>query len=469
MHVALVYMNNEVNVGRGAGYIASTILQTQHHLTFYDTYYQSLEKVATDIIDGSFDILMISSMSMLFPDAVRLIRTVKQAIPIPVLVGGIHATIKGETILHEHKEIDYLCVGEGESMVAEFLDSYGTDRMFSVQNLVYRTNGSIVANPIRPAESLDVLPPFAWRLFNDQSIVQKDSGMMYVDATRGCPYNCTYCCNGVYLSLYGGAYLRHRPVEKVIEDLHVLRDRYHPSMFYFGDEMILAKKEYARSLFMALHEELHMPYGCMVRVEHIDNETADMFAQTGCRYIAMGVESGDEEFRKNHLNRHMSNDQIRHAFQLVHERDIFTSSFNMIGYPFPYDDRLTEATYELNRQLQPGYVQISVFYPLPGTVLHTYCVDNDLIDLEKAEELGNYFSDSPLRGVNLHETLKSLHWRLNPRGFRSDLLGYGDGGISLRDRLERAAYTGNPVKRLFGKAALNSARQCKQLLRAVKR
>ena len=34
-----------------------------------------------------------------------------------VLAGGVHPTIIGKKLLEEHEEIDYLCIGEGETMV----------------------------------------------------------------------------------------------------------------------------------------------------------------------------------------------------------------------------------------------------------------------------------------------------------------------------------------------------------------
>ena len=49
---------------------------------------------------------------------------------IPTLVGGIHPTIIGSKLLDQYPEIDFLCLGEGESMVAEFVERFGTDALF---------------------------------------------------------------------------------------------------------------------------------------------------------------------------------------------------------------------------------------------------------------------------------------------------------------------------------------------------
>ena len=115
------------------------------------------------------------------------------------------------------------------------------------------------------AEDLAHLPPFPWHLFPNRAVVQEGQQFLYVNATRGCPFACSYCCNAAYLRLYGKSYLRFRPVEHVIDEFRLLQRTYAPGLFYFGDEMILSSPDYARDLFQAIHRELNVPYGCTAR------------------------------------------------------------------------------------------------------------------------------------------------------------------------------------------------------------
>lgn len=429
--VAFIYMNNQQNVGRGAGYVAAAITRSGHYLTFFDTQYVPFKKIVSKIVKGRYDIVMVSTMTMHFPETVRLIYEIKKRTSLPVLVGGIHPTIVGAPLLSEVQQIDYLCIGEGESMVSEFLDAWGSERLYDVPNLAYRKNGVVYSNPLRPVEDLSLLPPFPWELFPGNSIVQSINGFLYVDASRGCPYSCTYCSNTIYLQHYGKKYLRFRPVDSVVNELIALRDRYRPRLFYFGDEMILSMPAYAIELFKAIKDQVGVPYGCMARAEYINEETVRIMKQTGCRYIAIGVECGDEEFRKSFLNRHMSNKTIEQAFSLVKSAGIFTTSFNMVGYPVPDDNRLTESSLQLNRRLSPDYAQFTIFFPFPGTRLYDYCIQHDLIDPEKVGHTSTYYADSVLREVSVVEVCERLHKELNPRGLVIDI----DDGIGLEHQL----------------------------------
>jgi anaerobic magnesium-protoporphyrin IX monomethyl ester cyclase len=413
MNIAFVFMNDTPTIGRGAGYIAGAIAGAGYPVSFFDTYYSPIESISAQVVAGSADVLMISTMTMNFQVALTLIREIKKSKNIPVLVGGIHPTIEGARLLEQHPEIDYLCIGEGESMVIEFLRLFSTDALYSVQNLCYRKNGNVYNNPIRPAEDLATLPAFPWHFFRKESIGGAGKGFLYVTASRGCPFNCTYCCNGIYLKFYGKHYIRYRPIDQVITELLYLKETYPSPLYYFGDEMILADPKYAKSLFSEVKNMVGVPYGLMARVEFVTPDMTAHLKNTGCNYVAMGIECGDEDFRKKHLNRFHSNDQIRRAFSLLGKAGIFRSSFNIIGYPFDNDDELTKKTVALNKQVKPDYAYFTIFYPFPGTKLYDRCVEMHLIDNERIENTRQYYEESVLKNVYLKKKCIDITRRLN--------------------------------------------------------
>jgi len=233
-------------------------------------------------------------------------------------------------------------------------------------------------------------------------------------------------------------------------------------------KLLLSSLDDAKMLFQAIKDELNMPYGCMARVEYITEDTTDFLANTGCRYLAMGIECGNEEFRNKHLSRHMPTEKIAKAFAIAKKRNIYTCSFNMIGYPCSYDDDLTRETILLNQEIHPDYVQFSIFYPFPGTKLYQHCIENNLIDHDKIRNLSNYYSDSPLKDVSLQEKINEIHWRFNPNGFTFSLDGKSSPqSLSLKARLERASYISSKPTALICKYILFSLRTGKSWLKKI--
>jgi len=400
--IALVYLNNDYNVGMGVGYLATVIKNAGHDLTFFDTRYINMKNLTNDILTKEYDFLMISSGTLFYKKAIALSKEIKEnKNNIKILLGGIHATILKDKLLLDCPYIDYLCIGEGEDFVIDFLNTYGTENFINTQNLGYRNKNNVpTINSIRPCTSLDNLPFLDWSLFNKASIINSGPlpGFCYVFATRGCPYNCTYCCNSFWLELYKKSYLRRKPIDSVISELVFLKNNYPVQTFYFADEMILLDMAYTSELLVRVKEEIDLPYGCMARVEKITPEVIELFSKTNCQYVGMGIECGDENFRKTFLNRHMSNDQIIYAYsELKKVKNLKTSSYNMKGYPVEYDDELTQKTLDLNAKVNPDFVGMSVFYPFPGTKLYDYCVANDKIDWDKFNNVTEYYTGSVLK------------------------------------------------------------------------
>ena len=404
MRIVLVYLNDEKNISMGAGYIATVALNAGHDVTFIDTAYEPIDETIQHILTGKFDLVLLSATTMFYKDAVKIAHAVKTESTVEILLGGIHATIMKDIILNECPDIDYICVGEGEDFIIEFLDKYGTAAMYEIQNLGYREEGVPTVNPIREATDITTLPRFKYGLYNQKSIVVSPpyapkKGFCYVFSTRGCPYNCSYCCNTMFLSLYKKSFLRKRNIDDVISELKDLKANHGAEFFYFGDEMILFDKAHVTELFTRVHDEVKSPYGCMARVEHVTQDIVDLFKTTGCGYVGMGIECGNEEFRKKFLNRHMTNDQIINAFKLLRTiPDIMLTSYNMHRYPVDYDNELLVETRKLNAIVKPDIMQLSLFFPFPGTKLHDYCVENDLIDNDKLNGVTEYFTHSVLKG-----------------------------------------------------------------------
>lgn len=402
LRTALVYLNRGQHHSPGVGYIASSIMAAGHSVEFFDTFYRPLKDVAFSVVEGEYDILLVSGSSLFWKQAVELARGVKQFSSMLILFGGLHATIVQGEVLGTCPDIDYICVGEGEEFVAELLNTMengGSVR--SIDNLGYRArDGTIVINPVRPATDLNSLPRINYGMFAPGSVVQPGPipGFCYVFATRGCPYNCSYCGNGVLLKMYRKSFLRTRNIDSVIAEMAWLMENYPVEFFYFGDEMILFDEPYVIELFERVKSDLNMPYGCMTRVERVTPSVVDLLRRTGCGYVAMGIECGNEQYRREFLNRQMSNEQIINAYAALRTiPGIALTAFGMKGWPVPHDDELTKETLALMDLVRPDHRQVSTMYPFPGTRVRQYCEENDLLDPEKLERVEDVFSESVLR------------------------------------------------------------------------
>lgn len=315
-----------------------------------------------------------------------------------VIVGGYLATLSPEDVINE-PNIDIICRGEGELALKELMETRGEDT--TVKNMWFKRNGEIIRNPIRPLlENLDELPFPDREMLDYQEVINaEEPGQrnLKVMATRGCLYDCSYCVNRHMRALYPNKniYYRVRSPESVIAELKGLSEKYQFDYIGFHDDNITINLDWLREFLTSYEKEIHKPFYCATRVERCTNEVLDMLKKAGCFLILMGVESGDEAYRKDMLKRYMSNDTLIDTFKRIRERGMMTWSFAMIGMPNETREMLWK-TIKLNWQCQPDFVMSSIFYPFRGTQLGELCYKNNWVNLEARERVDNISWDSIL-------------------------------------------------------------------------
>jgi len=115
---------------------------------------------------------------------------------IPVVFGGFHATLQTEEALHH---CDAVVQGEADLVWAELLQDWRDGKMKQVYKA---TKLHDLKNLPRPRHELLKLNRYLFKA-------------VPVQASRGCPYRCSFCEIPVF---YEGAY-RTRPIEDIVEEI----------------------------------------------------------------------------------------------------------------------------------------------------------------------------------------------------------------------------------------------------------
>ncbi|MHB1418868.1 MAG: B12-binding domain-containing radical SAM protein [Bacillota bacterium] len=408
MRVLFIYpnVNKEKTIQIGISSLLGVIKQEGHEYRLLDFTFidndEAKEILLKILNEDHFDLVACSVRSTEWSFLRRILNIVPKEIP--VIVGGPHPSVVPEEVMEEQR-VDILCVGEGEIPLAELLRRMSSNRGYDdIPGLWVRLeNGEIKRNPIGPLTQLDKLPFMDWSQFDDRHIVIDN---MYgetrrvgaFELSRGCPFSCTYCINHTLqrITKGKGKYHREKSPERCIEEILFFKEKYNLEYIYFVDETFLINTERLKEFCSLYKEKINLPFCFMSRPELIDEEKIKIIAKAGGHAAGIGIETGSETLRKSLLNRHMTNSQIENAFKLVKSYGLITSSFNMVGLPNETDEDI-QLTIDINRIVKPDVVQVTIFYPLPGTDLMDYCIENDLIDTETYHSLINYYDFSVLK------------------------------------------------------------------------
>jgi radical SAM superfamily enzyme YgiQ (UPF0313 family) len=326
-----------------------------------------------DVRKAAPDLIGFSSTSPMFPLVRQYAAWIREAgMEVTTVCGGIHPTIAPEESI-EAKGIDIICRGEGEGAMVDLVRCLESGQDFwDIQNLWIKNNGDIVKNPLRPRiENLDELPFPDRSIFNFQNLYSERTGKGTFMVSRGCPFNCTYCCNHVIRGVYGRGTVttRFRSVDNVIAEIETVIGEYpFIKMLDFDDDILFLKRNWAKEFAIKYASRIRLPFVCNARANLIDREIVELLAEAGCRHIKLGVESGNEFISEVVLKRGQSNEEIRNAFALCKEAGLTTESFNMVGIPGDTPATILD-TIKLNADIGTDRMQVSICQPFRGTKL----------------------------------------------------------------------------------------------------
>lgn len=351
----------------------------------------------------------------------------KEEVDVPVICGGIHATVAGKQVL-ETGLFDYIMVGECDEAIVELLDRFSKGKSVNdMANLGLVADGEVVINPVRPLPQLIDLPQKDYEIFDFQKIIDAKNGWVGLMASRGCPFNCTYCFNHVMVKQYRKdlncstgelKYIRHHTVEQVISEIKYLEQNYkNIEMFIFDDDLFIFDKKFVIEFCKEYKKISSMPFVVNGHVGLFEDERAQALADANCHMVKFGVESGSEKIRKQIMHRNMSNKMISNAISTVHKFGMQSSCFIMFGLPHETIDDAME-TVKLMSSALPSRYRWTFFYPFPGTEAHRMSVEGGFVDEDKIGSLMNFTDSScldfgPENNLHLEKLGRILPWFVN--------------------------------------------------------
>ncbi len=298
--------------------------------------------------------------------------------------GGVGSTLDPEGILYR-SAVKGTCVGEGEIPLDNLLNNIEKRQdLFKTAGFYWNRNGKIEKTSLPQFQSdLSSLD------FPDYSIFERDvvvfKGRLKVIISRGCPFNCHFCCNKALSSVYDTStkYFRVPSVEYSIQFLEEMVKRYPEiNIIDFEDDLLIANKGWIKEFSEEYRNKINIPYRMCARVESITEDILKALKRSGCNEIFLGLESGNEQLRKNLLNKKFDNSLLIDKCKIIKAARLDLFTFNIVGFPFETKENMEE-TFQLNKKVAPNNGVCTFFFPYKGTKLYKTCENNGLLKSEE--------------------------------------------------------------------------------------
>jgi len=319
------------------------------------------------IYDDGFNYLTKMCLTNMREAAFSMCKTAK-AMGCKVIVSSSDATDRFAEYLNEGA--DFVIIGEAEHTLFELTGHIekGNGDYSVINGLAYMKMGQIEKTPARPVlKDLDSMPLPAWDLVDMELYRQtwlKHAGYFSVNmsTTRGCPFKCNWCAKPIYGNRYNS-----RSPENVVEEIKLLKERYHIDHIWFCDDIFGLKPGWIRAFSELLEKEkISIRFKIQSRADLlVQEDTVKALAEAGCENVWIGAESGSQKIL-DAMDKGITIEQIRQATLLMKQHEIKPSFFIQFGYPGELKDDI-RLTIDMINELLPFEIGISVSYPLPGT------------------------------------------------------------------------------------------------------
>lgn len=303
-----------------------------------------------------------------FPEVMKISREIKRMDKdIPVVLGGNHATFMYERILQNHSSVDIIVMFEGEYTMLQLMKTLAGEKSLSeMEGIAYRNqSGKIVVTPrARKVRNLDALPLPARHLL-PMELYQKGGGTGSIVSSRGCPYKCIFCSTAAF----SGQEVRLNSAERILQEIKYLIEKCHTKEIQFTEDLFTFSRSRVNALCeLITKENLDVAWGCLSRVDYVDEALLNRMHEAGCREIFYGVESGSQSIL-DRCGKHQTVEKARKAIELTKTANMDVCAAFILGLPGETHETI-QKTRDFILETLPSETRLNLLVPYPGTSLY---------------------------------------------------------------------------------------------------
>ena len=345
----------------------------------------SSQELVEYVRENHIGLVGIGAMTRMIRKAYQMADAVRAA-GVPVVMGGPHVTEVPDEPLGrdgEPRHADAVALGEADQTWPAIVADAERGRLKEIYAPV-NTDGkevkpSLDDYPVIPWDRMDLdqfnlikhFPKMARRLLSLFGMTWQSFHLIPIESGRGCPYGCEFCT----VTGFFGDSIRFRSNESVVNELLMLkalekRQKGKVAVFFIDDNFAINPRRTKSLLREIIARGAQVPWVAQISMNLLrDEELVSLIAQSGGRWIFMGLESIDPENLKSVSKGFNKPDE----YQAVLERLARHNLYAITSFIFGMDgDRTGVAarTLEVIRSWPPGLPVFGLLTPYPATPLY---------------------------------------------------------------------------------------------------
>lgn len=352
------------------------------------------------------DVIVMSMQEDVFHIATKLLEAIEDR-GIPHLIGGVFPSQAPEVVLASPL-IKHIAVFEGEHTFDNLITAWQNgEPINSIDGVWWKDKfGLVQKNKPNPLCDVSKITP-DFSCYENKRWQRPMGGKIWkravsMETFRGCPYKCTYCnsptSREMSKELDLGNFMRRKTADVIERDLQHYIDTIGPDFVMFQDDSFLARPKKEIFEFCEMWSKYNIPFWFNTRIENCKPEYLQALKDVGLYRMTFGLESGNEQYRKEYLLRPISNSVYEEYFDIINDSDIPYSLNILIGMPFETREMVMDSARVIRRARGYDGLTVSMFQPYHGTKLRQIAEDADFMDknlILSGGYLDNYYLKMP--------------------------------------------------------------------------
>lgn len=406
----------------GLEYLSAVLNDKGHQTSLYinnnffgGTYFKT--SIATKLLSSPYrklkhfiekyppDIIAMTSLTDTFLKTKETANFIKSNFDIPIILGGLHATLVADFITENTDAFDFILTGEGEAAINDLVDFITNNHTKAPDNVWHKNNGQFIKPAkLKPPINLNNVPnPDKMLYYNKFKGYSQEYLIM---TSRGCPYSCSFCCADIWQTYYGKDFLRRRAADNVISELKEAKTKYNPKFIWFMDDCFTADKKWLNDFSIKYKNEINLPFFCYSTPKLMTGQTAELLKEAGCHEVAIGVESLNQNILQK-INRKQYIEEVDKAINVLKKHNIFVATENIIYLPDETSEDILKAAL-FYAKTKPDLVLFSYLRLFPKTQLTQKYANENIISETDLMKIYGGEGNSLATGGNTKSNFRSI-------------------------------------------------------------
>jgi radical SAM superfamily enzyme YgiQ (UPF0313 family) len=315
-----------------------------------------------------------------------------------IVWGGWHPSLTSEQCLSENY-VDIVCLGEGERTIVEVATALETGReLGQIKSIGFKSkSGQTITGPRTLEENVDSFGlDYDLLDFREFSIRHDKTLTTSFYASRGCPFNCAFCCTPTMFKRRW----RGHSAKYVIDHIVELKNRFGINDIYFADDNFFVDKERA---FKIIKELRNAGISCStvdVRVDSINRRLLEQLVGFGATGVFFGWESGSNRLLEL-MHKRITTEEIVACVKLMSEYPLSVWGSGILCLPTETQsefDSTLKLALALLKTIPRGTISLIPYMPLPGTEFLDLAVKNGFrtpenpLDWARVDPQGSFYN-----------------------------------------------------------------------------